>query len=517
MLNIKLKFSLILICIFTIGEISCHSQYNKMPMNRQTANKVREPAFAGQFYPARESQLNEELRLLYTQASVKTERGNIRALIVPHAGYVFSGLTAANGFIQLDPEADYKNIFIIASSHTTSFDGAAIYAGGDYKTPLGVVTVNKELAKSISESSPCFKQRDDAHNNEHSIEVQLPFLQYHLKKPFQIIPVVIGTNRPATCRQIADVLSPFMTDSALFIISTDFSHYPSYSDAIVSDKIIADAITSGSPDLFLEAYRSQNSKDIPGLVTPICSWTAVLTFMYIAEGHSVMEYIPLMYQNSGDAPLYGDKSRVVGYFSIAVQHDSSKTSEVKSELNLTEEEKSKLVEIARFSLNEYLVNGRIAKVEESGLSVNLKQYAGAFVTLNKNGKLRGCVGRFDPQMPLYQVVIEMAVSAAIHDTRFPKVEKSELDQIEIEISVLTPLKKVSSVEDIMLGRDGIYIRKGHNTGTLLPQVAAAHPKWTVEDFLGYCARDKAGLEWNGWKDAEIFTYQAVIFHETDRK
>lgn len=517
MLNIKLKFSFIFIFMLTVCEIGCHSQNNDLIMNRQTANTIREPAVAGQFYPARESALREELKSLFMQASVKTDRNTVRALIVPHAGYVYSGVTAANGFIQLDPQADYTNIFIIASSHTTSFDGAAVYTAGNYRTPLGIVPVNIELAEKISESSNCFKQRNDSHLNEHSIEVQLPFLQYHLKKPFNIIPVIIATQNPETCRRIAESLIPFLNDSSLFIISTDFSHYPSYNDAKASDKLIADAIISGNPGNFLSTYKSQGISDVPGLVTPICSWTSVLTYMYIAESLPGIEYIPLMYTNSGDAAVYGDKLRVVGYYAIAVKQNIKTENKGGEEFTLSSDDKEKLIEIARKSINEYVRYGRITNPDESELSETLKSFTGAFVTLNKNGSLRGCIGRFDPQMALYKVVNEMAVAAAVNDTRFPEVEVSELDEIEIEISVLTPLKRVSSEKEILLGRDGVYIRKGQRSGTLLPQVAAGHPEWTVNDFLGYCSRDKAGLGWNGWKDAEIYTYQALIFHETSQK
>ncbi len=306
---------------------------------------------------------------------------------------------------------------------------------------------------------------------------------------------------------------PYFNDSSLFIISSDFSHYPSYNDAEVSDKIIATSIITGNPEKFLLAYRSQESSDVPGLVTPICSWTAVLTFMYMTEGRNDVEYIPLMYKNSGDAEIYGDKSRVVGYYSIALSQKVIKEITDNEDFSLSSTAREMLIGIARNSINEYVKYHRTADMDESELSENLKRFAGAFVTLTIKGRLRGCIGRFDPQMPLYKVVSEMAVSAAVNDTRFSEVKASELNEIEIEISVLTPLRHISSKDEIMLGRDGIYIIKGHRSGTLLPQVATSHPDWTVDDFLGYCARDKAGLGWNGWKDADIYTYQALIFHE----
>jgi AmmeMemoRadiSam system protein A len=228
-----------------------------------------------------------------------------------------------------------------------------------------------------------------------------------------------------------------------------------------------------------------------------------------------VEFTPLIYRNSGDAPVYGDKSRVVGYYSTAVsikKNDGQPAAEV---FSLSEEDKDELLKIARSSITEYISNGNTVSVDNSSFSDNLKREAGAFVTLTKKGTLRGCIGSFDPRLPLYLVVQEMAIAAAVNDTRFPAVEKLEIDDLEIEISVLSPLKRISSEKEIILGRDGIYIRKGQHSGTFLPQVATGNPKWTVEDFLGYCSRDKAGLGWTGWKDAELYTYQALIFHEKE--
>ncbi|MBN1158448.1 MAG: AmmeMemoRadiSam system protein B [Bacteroidales bacterium] len=475
---------------------------------------IREPSVAGQFYPATAADLRDELGSLFNDATLKVDRRNTLAIIAPHAGYVYSGSTAANSFVQVDPEKEYENIFVIGSSHTTSFDGASIYTIGHFKTPLGIVPVNLELANELVENNDCFISRTDAHINEHSLEVQLPFLQYHLKKPFKILPIVIATNREVTCRKIAEALRPYLNPSNLFVISTDFSHYPRYDDAIRVDKLTAESIITNKPEVFINSITRSENSGIYNLATCICGWTSVLTLLYMTTDMEGVSYVPITYRNSGDAPYYGDKSRVVGYHSIVVTWEAqdNPTAAAYENYKLTEDEKSTLLVIARNTIEGYVKNGIIPDAEISGISENLMRPAGAFVSLHKNNKLRGCIGRFDPDAPLYKVVQDMAVAAACNDYRFAPVIASELPEISIEISVITPLKKIENIDDIVLGKHGIYIKKGDKSGTFLPQVAD-DSGWSTEEFLGYCARDKAGIEWNGWKDAEIFTYEALVFQE----
>ncbi|HJX71269.1 MAG TPA: AmmeMemoRadiSam system protein A, partial [Bacteroidales bacterium] len=239
--------------------------------------------------------------------------------------------------------------------------------------------------------------------------------------------------------------------------------------------------------------------------------------------NSGIKYEPVEYRNSGDAKNYGDKSRVVGYYSIDVVAKNSNPVENKSadqtgkdELILSVEDKQKLLEISRNTLEQYIRTGKIPVVREDELSDKIKTCCGAFVSLHVNGKLRGCIGNFSQDIPLYKVVQEMTISSATRDYRFTPVEANDLNKIDIEISVLTPMKKIESIDEIILGKHGIYIRKGSRTGTFLPQVGT-QTGWTLEDFLGHCARDKAGIGWDGWKDAELFTYEAIVFSEHEMK
>ncbi len=218
-----------------------------------------------------------------------------------------------------------------------------------------------------------------------------------------------------------------------------------------------------------------------------------------------------MYRNSGHSP-HGDREKVVGYQAMAVYGNP----ESHQDFDLPESDKRKLLELARSTIVSYLNHRNLPQVPEESLSSDLTRKAGAFVTLRKDGELRGCIGNFSSQSSLYQTVKEMAISAATRDTRFSPVTLREMEKINIEISVLSPMKRIASASEFRLGKDGIYIRKENRAGTFLPQVAE-ETGWTKEEFLGHCSRDKAGLEWDSWKerDVELYTYQALIFSEEE--
>lgn len=180
---------------------------------------------------------------------------------------------------------------------------------------------------------------------------------------------------------------------------------------------------------------------------------------------------------------------------------------------LSKEEKNTLLNIARDTISEYIKTHNIISVNNYNISDNLKTKCGAFVSLHtKEGSLRGCIGNFSADAPLYKTIIDMTISSSTQDPRFSSVTITELDNIIIEISVLTPLKKINDISDIELGKHGIYIVKDFFSGTFLPQVAT-QTGWSLEEFLGHCSRDKAGIGWDGWKQADIYTYEAIIFSE----
>lgn len=474
---------------------------------------VRQPVFAGSFYPADRDALIKQLDDLFRLNKQQLRSDAVAALIVPHAGYVFSGQVAASAYAQLNPETVFSRIFIIGSSHRVSFDGASVYTSGDFSTPLGKVEVDTQLARDLIRKNSCFTDFPKAHQNEHSIEVQLPFLQFHLKKPFKLVPIIIGTQSEVTCRNIAKALRPYWSSDHLFVISSDFSHYPDYQGALRADQVTGKAIESNSPEKFLEALLHNEQEKIPDLATSCCGWSSVLTLLMLTSGEKNIRAIPVSYKNSGDSQ-YGEKNRVVGYHSFIFSRTSEESSDER--FSLSDAEKTELLRLARQAIENQLHQRPLSEVDENKLPEQLKSRCGAFVTLRKNGQLRGCIGRFQPADPLWKVVRQMAQSAAFHDTRFRPVELNELKSIEIEISVLTPLKRIHSIDEFKLGEQGIYIIKGYRSGTFLPQVAQ-ETGWGKEEFLGHCARDKAGLGWDGWKDAELYTYEALVFEEHEFK
>ncbi len=473
--------------------------------------KNRKPAVAGAFYPSDQSVLIATLKELFSSAVAGKNSEKIVAVISPHAGYIYSGTVSASAYNQLQTDKPYENIFIIGTSHYATFEGASIYGTGHFETPLGQANVNISLCKKLVEDFPdIFKNNPEIHIKEHSLEVQIPFLQYLYKEKLQIIPIIIGAQKRNTILKISQALKPYFGVNNLFVISTDFSHYPNYEDAKIVDQSTIDAIVSNSPNLFFDILQDPTDHVVPNLATRICGWSSMLMLLNITEGQNI-KILPIQYMNSGDVPN-SNKNRVVGYHAIIV------TSSIKEKklaaFELSNEEKQELLALARSTITTYLKIGEIPSCDTTEYSPRLMSRTGAFVTIHKNNELRGCIGNFDSGMPLYRTIQEEAVSAATQDYRFRIVTPEEIDEIDIEISVLTPMQKILSIQDIIPGRHGIYMKKGNKSGTFLPQVAV-QTGWDTAELLAHCARDKAGIGWDGWKDAEIFIYEAMIFSEKD--
>lgn len=485
-----------------------------MSINGQGAMHDRQPAVAGSFYPLRSEALKEEIEGFLNGARGPAPGVVVRAIIVPHAGYVFSGHTAAAAFATVSADARYDNIFLIGVSHRYAFEGAAVFTSGNMITPLGTVAVNTALGNKLISESRLFFQKDEAHKQEHSLEVQLPFIQYHLKNSIPVIPILIGTKNTNILRSIATELKPYFIERNLFVISSDFSHYPSYFDAKEVDAETSNAILSGKPDVFIRTVKNIEASGTEGLATAMCGWPAGLVLMYLTEGESKLKYRNVEYTNSGDSG-YGDKDQVVGYNAIVVEEPANKGADQgkkEEHFMLSEDEKKTLLGIAREAIMARVNGTRPPAVNPSKLTSRLKEPLGAFVTITIDGSLRGCIGRFTSSDPLYQVVEAMAQESAFGDPRFPDLTAREYPEIKIEISVLGPMKKINDIKEIEIGRHGIYIKKGMMSGTLLPQVASDRG-WSVTEFLGYCARDKAGIGWDGWKNADIYIYEAYVFSE----
>jgi AmmeMemoRadiSam system protein B/AmmeMemoRadiSam system protein A len=490
------------------GLILSLTSCNAQPEQTIASSKDRMPAVSGSFYPASKSELTQMLAESFNITHKIVDAP--LAIIVPHAGYVFSGSVAASGFRQIDRNSKFDHVFIIGSSHTMYFNGASIYDQGDFITPFGKVRVDT-LSGWLVDEYKVFNNDPKPHTKEHSLEVQLPFLQYWLNEEFSIVPIIIGGESKETCKKIAQALKPFFNKNNLFVISSDFSHYPDYEHAQQCDKALADAIVKNSAEDFLKMKTILESKNIRNLATAMCGWTSVYTLLRITETDNDIKYQNIKYQNSGDTP-YGDKDRVVGYYSIGVYKEKGGNTE--SSYNLSDEDKIALLKIARNTIQSYIPDKKQIGLKTEELPVSLSVPAGAFVTLKQKDNLRGCIGHFEADNPLFVIVQKMAIAAATEDPRFYPVKEQEIAGLEIEISVLTPMKKINDIDEIELGKHGIYIKQGHRAGTFLPQVAT-DTGWNKEQFLGHCARDKAGIGWDGWKTADIYIYEALVFGEQE--
>ena len=460
---------------------------------------VRPATQAGRFYDGNPQSLSHEVDSFLTLHANDKQYNHVAAIIVPHAGYYFSGNVAASAYMSLPKDKRYKRIFLLGPSHHEWLDGASVNTEADYyATPLGQVKVDREMALQLT-ADDVFSYQPKAHDREHCLEVQLPFLQKRFKEVPPIVPIIISTNDFRKLKQIAEALKPYFTDENLFIVSSDFSHYPSYEDACQVDAKTGKAVESGSVGQFIATIEGNAKSGIRNLATSACGELAIATLMLMMDSRYEVKH--LLYQNSGDIDDH-DHSRVVGYHAFAILRGAEK------EFSLTDVERRTLKEIAYNSIKDSLDGKRISCL--SSLTSHLSSKCGAFVSLHKQGRLRGCIGHFGEDVPLYEIVAEMARAAAFEDPRFQPLTRDELDDLDIEISVLTPMRRIQSLDEFELHRHGIYIRKGYRSGTFLPQVAD-EVNWTKEEFVGHCSQDKAGLGWDGWRDAELYVYEAIVF------
>ena len=481
----------------------------------QSATPVVRPATqANRFYTGDARELSEEVDSFLALHRDDTKYSNVAALIVPHAGYYFSGNVAASAYMAIDTKKQYKRIFLLGPSHHEWLDGASVNTEADYyATPLGNVKVDHETAMKLT-TTDCtddtdFFYRPEAHDREHCLEVQLPFLQRFFtlysslstQEMPPIVPIVISTNDYDKLKRIAEVLKPYFTDENLFVISSDFSHYPSYEDAYEVDAKTGKAIETGDVEEFIATINANARSGKRNLHTSACGEFAIITLMLMLDQNYEVKH--MVYQNSGDIDNH-DHSRVVGYHSFAILRNDN------TGFTLSDADKKALKEIAFNSIRDSLDGKPIAQpIVNCQLSI-LNSKCGAFVSLHKHGHLRGCIGHFGEDYPLHEIVAEMARAAAFEDPRFMPVTRDELNDLDIEISVLTPMRRIQSLEEFELHRHGIYIKKGYRSGTFLPQVAD-EVNWTKEEFVGHCSQDKAGLGWDGWRDAELYVYEAIVF------
>ncbi|HMK51705.1 MAG TPA: AmmeMemoRadiSam system protein B, partial [Thermodesulfobacteriota bacterium] len=430
--------------------------------------------------------------------------------ISPHAGYMYSGQVAAYAYKLLEGTA-FDSVVVLGPSHRYPFKGASLWDRGGFKTPLGIVPIDVELSKKLMEKRKEIRFIPEAHSQENSLELQVPFLQAVLKA-FKLVPIAMEPDWSwETCQYLASAIAETVRGKkVLLVASTDLSHYYSYNIAVEIDRIFINHIDRFDIEGLNQDLRSNR--------TEACGGGPVVAIMLAAKMLGANRGKVLKYANSGD--VTGDRSRVVGYaaavfYKTAGGKEKMKEEKTKEEkkvgvdLGLNEEEKKILHHIAK-TVVENKARGKAVpefKIE----SPILKENRGAFVTIQKKGQLRGCIGYIEGHGPLHKTIEEMAEAAAFKDPRFTPVKEKELPELEFEISVLTPLKRTKDVNEIEVGKHGIYIRKGMWSGLLLPQVATEYG-WDRQAFLEHTCQ-KAGLPSNAWKekDTEIYIFSADIF------
>ncbi len=486
-----------------------------LAISSNTTAEIRKPAVAGTFYPADSTTLTKMVSgHLDAVKDIPEIDGQILALVVPHAGLVYSGPIAAYSYKLLE-NSDINTVILCGPSHRLGFDGVSVYGPGvTWRTPLGDVDCNDAICEQLIAYDKGISVISEAHAGEHCLEVQLPYLQTALSQ-FEIVPVLIGYPNHDNITRLEGALSDLKLDNhTIMIASSDWQHYRPASQGLKLDSAGIDCIKRLDPDA-LESYLKQGK-------TEACGGAAVVAVMRSAIAKGANRAKILKYGDSGD--MSGDKSSVVGYAAAVIYKTDGKDtprpteksggeimkSESSPKFELTDTDRHQLLTIARTSIDCHLNKKPLPDFD---LSQTLRDNGAAFVTLTKYGRLRGCIGYTVAFKPLWETVSECAVKAATEDPRFPQVRANDLPNLHIEISVLTPLEKVKSLDEIKVGRDGLMISMGSRRGLLLPQVATENG-WTETEFLEQTCR-KAGLPESAYKspNAVIERFQAVIFEE----
>ena len=433
---------------------------------------------------------------------VPTDR-KVLIAIAPHAGYPYSGPVAAYTYKAI-ARNHYKTIVVIGPSHFFPFEGISIWPKGGFKTPLGIVPVDEDFAQALLKENPKFQFLPQVYEREHAIEVELPFLQ----KTFngvRIVPILMGDPDPQVCRDLAVALDKLIgkRDDVLVLISSDMSHYYTYDVANQMDALTLQAINEIDPKKFFEGNISRKME--------MCGFVPVTTALIFAKLRGIQHVEVLKHANSGDTS--GDKTKVVGYSSVIFYTDllggASQDNGIKA---LNSSEKKKLLDIARNAIETFVKTGKAPDVTVD--DARLSEAEGAFVTIRKHGALRGCIGNIIGQEPLYKTIRDMAVAAASQDPRFTPVTVSELNDIDLEISVLSKPRRVKDASEIQLGREGVIVSQGNRQGVFLPQVAS-ETGWSKEEFLAQLCSQKAGLPPDAWKDpaTSLYVFTADVFSE----
>jgi AmmeMemoRadiSam system protein B/AmmeMemoRadiSam system protein A len=475
--------------------------------------KERPAGVAGTFYPADPEQLRNHVDALLAAAKVPEMEGKLWAIVSPHAGYPYSGAVAAHAYAALKGR-HITRVVVISPSHYEAFPFASIYDGDAYETPLGSITVDKAFAAKLAGgqylklSSRGHIQQGEQH--EHALEVQLPFLQRAIGNDFQLVPIVVGDQSYAVTRALGVALARLIrSPETLIVASSDLSHFHTYDQAVALDRKPLRALEDWD---YFSMARNFEAREWEA-----CGGGPIIAAMIAAERLGARRAVVLKYANTGD--VTGDRSRVVGYGAAALIEPAgpgSPTREANPDYSLPAAEKEQLLALARKSVESVVRERRVAAVP-TAVSAPLLDDRGAFVTLKEHGELRGCIGYTSAARPLIETVRDVAAYAAVRDPRFPAVREGELKDLEYEVSVLSPFRRVLDFNQVQVGRHGLLVVNGNDQGLLLPQVPTEQG-WDRTTFLDQTCL-KAGLPRACWKDpdTDVFMFTALVFGESKKK
>ena len=472
----------------------------------EATGEIRKPAVAGQWYPTEPGELRGWVDRLLANAEPAGIEGDVFALISPHAGYRFSGQTAAHGYRQIQG-GTFDAVVVLGPSHRERLQGVSVYSGAGYETPLGVAPVDLDLAEAIVGQDADIRFSSSGHRGEHSIEAQIPFLQRALGD-LKIVPIAMWRSDLDLCGRLAQaIVSASKGRRVLVVASSDLYHAPDqdpsgewYDECVRTDAATLRAIEALDPAAFHE-----------GLVEgayQVCGAGPIVTAMFVAREMGADRAKVVGRTNSGDVT---DRrlGYIVGYGSVVLYRGAGAMEKTEFE-PLNEEAQRDLLRMAREAISGYLVTGRPPEFEP--ILEIFTEKRGVFVTLTKDGRLRGCIGYHGNDVPLHKLVPSRAIAAAFEDPRFPPITEEEVDALHIKISVyLDRVHEIQSIDEFEVGKHGIIMMKGNRGATFLPEVPV-EAGWTKEEELRQLCR-KAGLPSNGWKDATFYVYTTQVFEE----
>jgi len=434
---------------------------------------VRPAAVAGMFYTGNAAALRREVQGFLGGARPAHHRP--KAIIAPHAGYMYSGAIAGSAYASVRQIAgEINRVVLLGPAHRVYVEGVAVPTVDAFATPIGSVPLDQEALADLVNQFPFVQYRDDAHTDEHSLEVQLPFLQT-LLGDFSLLPFAVGNAHPAQIEQLLEQV--WGGRETLIVISSDLSHYHSYTDARALDSYTTEHISALDPAGLTGEHA--------------CGHIPVRGLLRCATRHGLKCEV-LDVRNSGDTA--GGRAQVVGYGAYLFY-------EAGSEQHYSDDERARLTALARDSIAHGLSQGEPLPVDLDQWPESLRKQRATFVTLNHGAQLRGCIGSLEATQPLVQDIADNAFAAAFRDPRFSPVTERDLAELDVHISVLSPPEPVqfTSEKDLLAqirpGVDGLILIEGRQRGTFLPSVWQNLPERNA--FLAQLKR-KAGLPANYW-------------------